>query len=101
MAQVSSQGDRISSRPSRGRAGGASLADGADLRVHPTCKAVLGISVQTQGQGPETTIAQIVAKDLGLSPEEVEVVPGDPDRPPLALGTSGPRSTPVSGAAAA
>ncbi len=80
---------------------GLGMADGADLRVHPTGKAVLGISVQTQGQGHETTFAQIVAHELGLSPGDVEVVHGDTDRTPFGLGTYGSRSTPVSGAAAA
>jgi carbon-monoxide dehydrogenase large subunit len=80
---------------------GLGMADGADLRVHPTGKAVLGISVQTQGQGHETTFAQIVAEELGLPPEDVEVVHGDTDRTPFGLGTYGSRSTPVSGAATA
>jgi aerobic carbon-monoxide dehydrogenase large subunit len=80
---------------------GLGMNDGADLRIHPTGKAVLGISVQTQGQGHETTFAQIVAEELGLPPEDVEVVHGDTDRTPFGLGTYGSRSTPVSGAAAA
>jgi carbon-monoxide dehydrogenase large subunit len=80
---------------------GLGMADGADLRVHPTGKVVLSISVQTQGQGHETTFAQIVAQELGLSPDDVEVVHGDTDRTPFGLGTYGSRSTPVSGAAAA
>ncbi len=79
---------------------GLGMADGADLRIHPTGTAVLGISVQTQGQGHETTFAQIVAEELGLSPDDVEVVHGDTDRTPFGLGTYGSRSTPVSGAAA-
>ncbi|HKD89300.1 MAG TPA: aerobic carbon-monoxide dehydrogenase large subunit, partial [Streptosporangiaceae bacterium] len=79
---------------------GLAMTDGADLRVHPTGKAVLGISVQTQGQGHETTFAQIVAHELGLTPDDVEVVHGDTDRTPFGLGTYGSRSTPVSGAAA-
>jgi aerobic carbon-monoxide dehydrogenase large subunit len=80
---------------------GLGMADGADLRVHPTGTAVLAISVQTQGQGHETTFAQIVAQELGISPDDVEVVHGDTDRTPFGLGTYGSRSTPVSGAAAA
>ena len=80
---------------------GLGMADGADLRVHPTGKAVLGVSCQTQGQGHETTFAQIVAAELGLSPDDVDVVHGDTDRTPFGLGTYGSRSTPVSGAAAA
>jgi carbon-monoxide dehydrogenase large subunit len=80
---------------------GLGMADGADLRVHPTGKAVLGVSCQTQGQGHETTFAQIVAQELGMSVDDVEVVHGDTDRTPFGLGTYGSRSTPVSGAAAA
>ncbi|HSD76286.1 MAG TPA: aerobic carbon-monoxide dehydrogenase large subunit, partial [Solirubrobacteraceae bacterium] len=80
---------------------GLGMADGADLRVHPTGKAVLGISVQTQGQGHETTFAQIVAEELGIPPEDIDVVHGDTDRTPFGLGTYGSRSTPVSGAATA
>src|SRR5258708_12464180 len=79
---------------------GLGLADGADLRVFPTGTAVLGSSCQTQGQGHETTFAQIVAQELGLLPDDVEVVHGDTDRTPFGLGTYGSRSTPVSGAAA-
>ncbi|HXZ65979.1 MAG TPA: aerobic carbon-monoxide dehydrogenase large subunit [Streptosporangiaceae bacterium] len=79
---------------------GLGMADGADLRVHPTGKAVLAISVQTQGQGHETTFAQLVGHELGLSPDDVDVVHGDTDRTPFGLGTYGSRSTAVSGAAA-
>jgi aerobic carbon-monoxide dehydrogenase large subunit len=80
---------------------GLGMADGVELRVHPTGTAVLRISVQTQGQGHETTFAQIVAEELGLSPADVEVVHGDTDQTPFGLGTYGSRSTPVSGAATA
>ena len=80
---------------------GLGMADGATLRVHPTGTAVLGVSCQTQGQGHETTFAQIVGQELGLSPDDIEVVHGDTDRTPFGLGTYGSRSTPVSGAAAA
>jgi aerobic carbon-monoxide dehydrogenase large subunit len=78
---------------------GFGMADGADLRVHPTGKASLRISVQTQGQGHETTFAQIVAHELGIDPDDVDVVHGDTDLTPFGLGTYGSRSTPVSGAA--
>jgi carbon-monoxide dehydrogenase large subunit len=80
---------------------GLGMADGCELRVHPTGKAQLRLSVQTQGQGHETTFAQIVAQELGLPPEDVEVIHGDTDNTPFGLGTYGSRSTPVSGAAAA
>jgi carbon-monoxide dehydrogenase large subunit len=78
---------------------GLGMGDGAELRVHPTGKAVVRLSVQTQGQGHETTFAQIVAEELGIPPEDIEVVHGDTDQTPFGLGTYGSRSTPVSGAA--
>ncbi|MFB4263852.1 aerobic carbon-monoxide dehydrogenase large subunit [Nonomuraea sp. GTA35] len=80
---------------------GLGMADGAELRVHPTGKAVLRVSCQSQGQGHETTFAQIVGQELGIPADDVEVVHGDTDQTPFGLGTYGSRSTPVSGAAAA
>src|SRR5947208_383804 len=80
---------------------GLAMNDGADLRVHPSGKAVVSISAQTQGQGHETTFAQIVAEELGIPPEDVDVRHGDTDRSPYGLGTYGSRSTPVSGGAVA
>ena len=77
------------------------MNDGAELRIHPTGKAVLKLSVKSQGQGHETTFAQIVAEELGLQPEDVEVQEGDTDNTPYGLGTYASRSTPVSGAATA
>ncbi|RBY80605.1 carbon-monoxide dehydrogenase large subunit [Geodermatophilus sp. TF02-6] len=80
---------------------GLGMADGAEVRVHPTGKAVVRLSVQTQGQGHETTFAQILAEELGIPPEDVDVVHGDTDQTPFGLGTYGSRSTPVSGGAVA
>ena len=80
---------------------GLGMADGIELRIHPTGKAQLRLSVQSQGQGHETTYAQIVAHELGVPPEDIEVIHGDTDNTPFGLGTYGSRSTPVSGAAAA
>ncbi len=80
---------------------GLGMADGCELRIHPTGKAVVRLSVKTQGQGHETTFAQIIAEELGIAPDDIDVVHGDTDNTPFGLGTYGSRSTPVSGAAAA
>jgi carbon-monoxide dehydrogenase large subunit len=80
---------------------GLGMADGAEVRVHPTGKAVVRLSVQTQGQGHETTFAQIVAEVIGIPVADIDVVHGDTDNTPFGLGTYGSRSTPVSGAAVA
>jgi len=80
---------------------GLKMNDGAELRIHPTGKAILKISSKTQGQGHETTFAQIVASELGIQPEDVKVQHGDTDNTPYGLGTYASRSTPTVGAATA
>ncbi len=80
---------------------GLRMFDSAELRVHPTGKAVLKLGVKSQGQGHETTFAQIVAEELGIPYEDVEVQEGDTDHTPYGLGTYASRSTPVAGAATA
>jgi carbon-monoxide dehydrogenase large subunit len=78
---------------------GLRMFDSAELRVHPTGKAILKLGVKAQGQGHETTFAQIVAQELGIPYEDVEVQEGDTDNTPYGLGTYASRSTPVAGAA--
>jgi aerobic carbon-monoxide dehydrogenase large subunit len=80
---------------------GLGMADGCELRIHPTGKAVVRVSCMSQGQGHETTFAQIIAEEIGIPPADIQVVNGDTDQTPFGLGTYGSRSTPVSGAAAA
>jgi carbon-monoxide dehydrogenase large subunit len=80
---------------------GLRMFDSAELRVHPTGKAILKLGVRSQGQGHETTFAQIVAEELGIPPEDIQVVEGDTDNTPYGLGTYASRSTPVGGAATA
>src|SRR5216684_3729235 len=79
---------------------GIKMFDSAEIRVHPTGSAIVRIGVQTQGQGHETTFAQIVAEELGLSVDNIEVEHGDTDTAPYGLGTYASRSTPTAGAAA-
>jgi carbon-monoxide dehydrogenase large subunit len=78
---------------------GIKMFDSAELRVHPTGKAILKLGVKSQGQGHETTFAQIVAHELGIPPEDVAVQEGDTDNTPYGLGTYASRSTPTAGAA--
>ncbi|MGD2061243.1 MAG: molybdopterin-dependent oxidoreductase, partial [Acidimicrobiia bacterium] len=80
---------------------GLKMFDSAELRIHPTGKAILKLGVQTQGQGHETTFAQIVAQELGIPYTDIKVMYGDTDNTPYGLGTYASRSTPVGGAATA
>jgi len=80
---------------------GLRMFDSAELRIHPTGKAILKLGVRSQGQGHETTFAQIVAEELGIPSSDIKVVEGDTDNTPYGLGTYASRSTPVAGAATA
>jgi len=80
---------------------GLRMFDSAELRVHPTGKAMLRMGTKSQGQGHETTFAQIVAEELGIPASDVAVEEGDTDTAPYGLGTYASRSTPVAGAATA
>jgi carbon-monoxide dehydrogenase large subunit len=80
---------------------GIKMFDSAEIRVHPTGKAIARFGTKSQGQGHETTYAQIVAEELGIPASDVQVEEGDTDTAPYGLGTYASRSTPTSGAAAA
>ena len=77
------------------------LWESAIIRFHPSGKAHVFIGSSPHGQGEETTFAQIVADELGVSVNDVKVVHGDTDTTPMGWGTYGSRTTAVSGAALA
>jgi carbon-monoxide dehydrogenase large subunit len=78
---------------------GLKMFDSCEIRVHPTGKAIARMGTKAQGQGHETTFAQIVAQELGIPFADVTVEEGDTDTAPYGLGTYASRSTPVAGAA--
>jgi len=78
---------------------GIKMFDSAELRVHMTGKAILRTGAKTQGQGHETTWAQIVTHELGIPADDIVVEEGDTDTAPFGMGTYASRSTPVAGAA--
>ncbi|HUK07743.1 MAG TPA: aerobic carbon-monoxide dehydrogenase large subunit [Stellaceae bacterium] len=80
---------------------GIAMFDSAEIRIHPTGAAIARLGTKSQGQGHETTYAQIIATELGLNADNITVEEGNTDTAPYGLGTYGSRSTPVSGAATA
>ena len=80
---------------------GLKMFDSCEIRVHPTGKAIARFGTKSQGQGHETTFAQIIAEELGIPAEHIKVEEGDTDTAPYGLGTYASRSTPTAGAAAA
>jgi carbon-monoxide dehydrogenase large subunit len=80
---------------------GIAMFDSAEIRIHPTGTALCRLGTKSQGQGHETTYAQIIATELGIPADNIMVEEGNTDTAPYGLGTYGSRSTPVSGAATA
>jgi carbon-monoxide dehydrogenase large subunit len=80
---------------------GVGMFDSAEIRVHPTGSVIARMGTITQGQGHQTTYAQIIASELGLPSDQIQIEEGDTDTAPYGLGTYGSRSTPVGGAATA
>ena len=80
---------------------GIAMFDSAEIRIHPTGCGICRLGTKSQGQGHETTYAQIIATELGIAADNIMVEEGNTDTAPYGLGTYGSRSTPVSGAATA
>ena len=78
---------------------GGGLWESATVRFHPTGKVNVMIGTSPHGQGEETTFAQVIADELGVPVDDIEVLHGDTDNTPMGWGTYGSRTTAVSGAA--
>ncbi|MEO3475388.1 xanthine dehydrogenase family protein molybdopterin-binding subunit [Roseomonas sp. CAU 1739] len=70
-----------------------------DIDMTPSGEVELRIGASPHGQGLRTTLAQIVADRLGVTPDRVRVIHGDTDRTPYGWGTFASRSTVISGGA--
>jgi aerobic carbon-monoxide dehydrogenase large subunit len=74
--------------------------ESARLRLEEDGSVLLHTGSSPHGQGHETTFAQIVAEELGVKPEAVEVRWGDSFEIPDGVGTFASRSVTVGGSAA-
>ncbi len=73
--------------------------ESATVRVEPTGQVMVLTGTSPHGQGIETTLAQIVADELGVSMEDVRVVHGDTEAVQYGMGSMGSRSLVVGGSA--
>jgi carbon-monoxide dehydrogenase large subunit len=78
---------------------GAGLYESGKVRVHPTGMVTVYTGSHAHGQGHETTFAQLVADELQIPIEQVEIVHGDTGSVPFGMGTYGSRSASVGGTA--
>ncbi|HEY7938066.1 MAG TPA: xanthine dehydrogenase family protein molybdopterin-binding subunit [Candidatus Limnocylindrales bacterium] len=83
-----------------GEGWGAAMWESANLKIHLTGKVVLTMGTQPQGQGHETTYAQIIASELGLAMDDVIVQHSDTQGTPFGYGSYGSRTSSVGGTAA-
>ncbi|UQX90082.1 aerobic carbon-monoxide dehydrogenase large subunit [Jatrophihabitans telluris] len=75
--------------------------EGGHVQIETSGKVKVSTGLTTQGQGHQTAFAQIVADELGVSMDQVEVVTGDTRRFPYAVGTFASRAAVMSGSAIA
>src|SRR5690349_6053856 len=75
--------------------------EGAHIHVETSGKVKVALGLTSQGQGHQTVFAQIVADELGVPFEDVQVTTGDTRRMPYAVGTFASRAAVMSGSAVA
>ncbi len=96
-AELTGIGSRISAAPGMPINTGSETAK---LRLDSTGAITAAFGVASHGQGLETTLAQIIADDLGAKFEDIRVVQGDSDGVPMSTGTYASRSAVLGGGAA-
>src|SRR2546421_199295 len=77
----------------------AGLYESGIVRVHPTGKVTVLTGSHSHGQGHETTFSQLVADELGVPIDDVDIVHGDTGAIAFGMGTYGSRSASVGGTA--
>ena len=75
-----------------GEGWGAAMWESANIKVHLTGKIIVTVGTQPQGQGHETTYAQVIAHELGVPMDDVIVQHSDTQGTPFGYGTYGSRS---------
>jgi carbon-monoxide dehydrogenase large subunit len=70
-----------------------------ELAMDPSGYVEARIGASPHGQGLRTTLAQIIADEVGVTPDRVRIVHGDTDRTPYGWGTFASRSLVIAGGA--
>src|SRR3546814_8086564 len=65
---------------------GVGMFDSCEIRIHPTGAAIARLSTKSQGQGHETTYAQILATEIGIPADDIMIEEGNTDTAPYGLG---------------
>ena len=78
-----------------GEGWGAAMWESSNIKVHLTGKVVVTVGTSPQGQGHETTYAQVIASELGIPMEDVVIQHSDTQGTPFGYGTYGSRTSSV------
>ncbi|MDP6588610.1 MAG: xanthine dehydrogenase family protein molybdopterin-binding subunit [Alphaproteobacteria bacterium] len=70
-----------------------------EISMDPSGFVEARIGASPHGQGLQTSLAQIIADELGMAPEHIRIIHGDTDRTPYGWGTFASRSMVISGGA--
>ena len=73
--------------------------ESANIRVHPNGEVSITLGSKSTGQSHETTFSQIVAEELGIDMNTIQVFHSDTQKAPYGQGTYGSRSYSVGGPA--
>src|SRR6186713_73262 len=78
-----------------GEGWGAAMWESSNIKMHLTGKTVVTMGTQPQGQGHETTYAQVVSHELGIPMEDIVVQHSDTLGTPFGYGSYGSRTSSV------
>jgi carbon-monoxide dehydrogenase large subunit len=70
-----------------------------EIEMDPSGRVEARIGASPHGQGLRTTLAQIIADEIGVTPQQIRIVHGDTDRTPYGWGTFASRSLVIAGGA--
>jgi carbon-monoxide dehydrogenase large subunit len=83
-----------------GSAGGATSTNVTDIRMEPSGDVIAMCNTAAQGQGTETTMAMIIADELGVDLAKVKILQGDSRQTAFGFGAGGSRQAVIGGGAA-
>ena len=78
-----------------GEGWGAAMWESGNIKVHLTGKVVVTMGTQPQGQGHETTYAQVISHELGVPMEDIVIQHSDTQGTPFGYGSYGSRTSSV------
>ena len=77
--------------------GGSGSLQGAKVRIHPSGKVEASHSMVENGQGHATGFTQVIADELGIAFDDIDIIAGDSEQVPEGGGTGGSKAMTMAG----